>query len=123
RMKSKSCNSSSAFVETLERRTLLSVTPANSFLAHLAYPNEIVSTVPSNGDENPYGVAIVPQNYLGGGKLQAGDILVSNFNNSSNEQGTGTTIVEFNSKGQQSVFFQGKPGLGLTTALGVLSNG
>lgn len=127
-MKCKFCNSLGAGIESLERRTLLSASPllvtaANSFLAHLAYPNEIVSTVPPNGDENPYGVAFVPQNYSGGGKLQAGDILVSNFNNNQNQQGTGTTIVETTPKGKQSVFFQGKTGLGLTTALGVLSRG
>jgi hypothetical protein len=44
----------------------------------------IVSTVPPNGDVNPYGVAFVPQGFRNGGPLQAGDILVSNFNNSMN---------------------------------------
>jgi uncharacterized protein (TIGR03118 family) len=81
------------------------------------------STVPANGDQNPYGVAFVPQGIKGGGVLQAGDILVSNFNNSDNVQGTGTTIVQITPDGQQSVFFQGDPGLGLTTALGVLKSG
>ena len=42
----------------------------------------IVSTVPPNGDVNPYGVAFVPQGFPNGGSLKAGDILVSNFNNS-----------------------------------------
>src|SRR5215471_5173764 len=50
----------------------------------------IVSTVPPNGDVNPYGVAFVPQGFQSGsGPLRAGDILVSNFNNSKNLQGTG----------------------------------
>jgi hypothetical protein len=81
------------------------------------------STVPANGDENPYGVVFVPSGDTGD-QLVAGDILVSNFNNSSNLQGTGTTIVEINPKtGQQLLFFRGPQGLGLTTALGVLSNG
>jgi hypothetical protein len=52
-----------------------------------------VSTVPSNGDVNPYGVAFVPRNFPTGGAIHPGDILVSNFNNSLNLQGTGTTIV------------------------------
>ncbi len=82
-----------------------------------------VSTVPSNGDQNPYGVAFVPPGFAPGGPLHAGDILVSNFNNSSNLQGTGTTIVQITPGGQTSVFFQGGPGLGLTTALGVLRLG
>ena len=86
-----------------------------SFLASLknvANP----STVPRNGDVNPYGVAFVPHS---GGSLKTGSILVSNFNNGMNLQGTGTTIVQINKRGNQSLFFQGS-GLGLTTALGVL---
>jgi hypothetical protein len=40
-----------------------------------------ISTVPPNGDQNPYGVAFVPEDFKGnGGPLQPGDILVSNFN-------------------------------------------
>ena len=47
-----------------------------------------------NGDQNPYGIVTVP-NTIGG--RRRGDLLVSNFNNSSppaGEQGTGTTIVQ-----------------------------
>jgi hypothetical protein len=86
-------------------------------------PTFVVSTVPANGDLNPYGVAFVPSNFPGGGPLVPGDVLVSNFNASSNSQGTGTTIVRITAGGQQSLFFQGKGNLGLTTALGVLSSG
>jgi hypothetical protein len=61
-----------------------------------------------------------------------GDTLVSNFNASSNLQGTGTTIVEISPGGQVSQFAQlsvaGLPaacpgGVGLTTALAVLNDG
>jgi hypothetical protein len=83
----------------------------------------MVSTVPPNGDVNPYGVAFVPEGFPAGGPLEPGDILVSNFNNSDNLQGTGTTIVRITPKGQLSVFFHGKAGLGLTTALGILRGG
>lgn len=87
-------------------------------------PTLSISTVPANGDLNPYGVAFVPSGFASGaGPLQPGDILVSNFNNSSNLQGTGTTIVRISASGQQSLFFQGQSNLGLTTALGVLSAG
>src|SRR5262249_38132295 len=51
----------------------------------------VASTVPANGDINPYGVAVVPRST---GNLQQGHILVSNFNNSQNQQGTGSTIVD-----------------------------
>jgi uncharacterized protein (TIGR03118 family) len=86
-------------------------------------PMQNITTVPPNGDVNPYGVAFVPQNIAPGGKLHPGDILVSNFNNSMNTEGTGTTIVDISPDGQQSVFFQGQAGLGLTTALAVLKSG
>ncbi|HUE12718.1 MAG TPA: hypothetical protein VMR25_01020 [Planctomycetaceae bacterium] len=115
--------------EVLETRVMLSaaaIVPAaahGSFISHLAAaPAVDASTVPGNGDENPYGVAFVPSGFPSGGKLRAGDVLVSNFNNFNNSQGTGTTIVSIAPNGHQSVFFQGS-GLGLTTALGVLKFG
>src|SRR5262249_54046890 len=56
---------------------------------------------------------------------QPGDLLVSNFNNSANVQGRGSTIVRITPEGGRTVFFNGIPGqtLGLTTALGVLKSG
>jgi len=86
-------------------------------------PMHTISTVPLNGDLNPYGVAFVPPEFAPGGKTDPGDILVSNFNNSGNLQGTGTTIVSINPSGTRSLFFHGPKGLGLTTALGVLRRG
>ena len=89
----------------------------------------IASTVPPNGDVNPYGVAVVGHSQ---GKLVRGNILVSNFNNSANQQGTGTTIVSISPSGKTSVFAQisakGLPGacpggIGLTTALSILNGG
>jgi len=99
-------------------------------------PRTVVSsTVPENGDGNPYGVAIVPPGFPSGGTIAAGDVLVSNFNNSDNLQGTGTTIIKLTPNGsvapsgKASVFFDQAstpfPGssAGLTTALGVLKRG
>jgi hypothetical protein len=92
--------------------------------AFLPSPVTTVSTVPANGDVNPYGVAFVPKNFeTGSGPLKHGDILVSNFNNSANLQGTGTTIVRVPAGGSPALFFQGKAGLGLSTALGTLQYG
>src|SRR5580658_8013604 len=97
---------------------------AGSILSELPNSSErIVSTVPANGDVNPYGIAFVPPGFPAGGLLEPGDILVSNFNNSQNLQGTGTTIVKITPGGSVSVFFRGEMGLGLTTALGVLQGG
>jgi hypothetical protein len=85
-------------------------------------------TAPANGDVNPYGVAFVPEGFPQGSPLHAGDIVVSNFNNSGNFQGTGTTIVRVNNDNPNSptLFFEGPQNtntLGLTTALGVLKAG
>jgi hypothetical protein len=92
--------------------------------AFLPSPVRSVSTVPANGDVNPYGVAFVPGSFnTGSGPLRHGDILVSNFNNSANLQGTGTTIVRVPASGSPSLFFQGMTGLGLSTALGTLQSG
>jgi hypothetical protein len=90
--------------------------------AFLPNPVAIASTVPANGDVNPYGVAFVPDNFqIGSGPLRHGDVLVSNFNNKANIQGTGTTIVRIPATGTPSLFFQARPSLGtvgLSTGLG-----
>jgi hypothetical protein len=87
------------------------------------------STVPGNGDVNPYGMAVVPRSV---GHLRKGDVLVSNFNAASNAQGTGTTIGEMSPGGHRTTFARLEPGMlhgacpggvGLTTALGVLRSG
>ena len=74
----------------------------------LPSPVVTVSTVPPNGDVNPYGVAFVPLGFPTGGALAPGDVLVSNFNNNQNLQGTGTTICQ-NQK-WRSVSFLSGPG-------------
>ena len=89
----------------------------------------VASTIPNNGDLNPYGVTRVPTTT---GSLTKGNILVSNFNNSKNLQGTGTTIVQITPSGTVSLFAQIDAntlpgpcpgGFGLTTALVALRTG
>ena len=89
----------------------------------LPAPVRAVSTVPGNGDVNPYGVAFVPPGFPTGGAINPGDILVSNFNNSSNLQGTGTTIVDVPPTQPVFQYFGGTAPLGLSTALNVLTRG
>jgi hypothetical protein len=100
-----------------------------SFIGGFKKLSTIGSTVPANGDVNPYGTVLVRNNQ---GALVKGDVLISNFNNSKNLQGTGTTIVQVSPKGKLSVFAQinaaklpGKcpGGVGLTTALTILRGG
>jgi hypothetical protein len=74
-----------------------------SFIGRFHRNHTVASTVPGNGDVNPYGVAVVRRST---GSLVKGDVLVSNFNNSQNLQGTGTTIVQVSPGGQQTVFAQ-----------------
>ena len=100
-----------------------------SFLGQLHAGSQIASTVPAKGDVNPYGLAVVPAT---AGRLTAGNILVSNFNDKANVQGTGTTIVQVSPGGQTSLFADVATlpagmacpgGVGLTTALGILPGG
>jgi hypothetical protein len=102
---------------------------AAPFLSSLHTATSIGSTVPANGDVNPYGLAVVPATT---GALKAGDFLVSNFNAKSNDQGTGSTIVELSPGGKLSQFAsisaKALPGpcpggVGLTTALSILPGG
>lgn len=94
----------------------------------------VASTVPANGDVNPYGVAVVPRSV---GWLLRGHLLVSNFN-SKDQAGRGDTIVQIGPDDRtQQVFAQLDPaqlagrcpgvgprsGVGLTTALVVLTRG
>ena len=99
------------------------------FLTGLTHQRTVASTVPANGDLNPYGVAVVPATT---GRLVAGDVLVSNFNDAGNAQGTGTTIVEVAPDGTRSLFATVDAstlpgpcpgGVGLTTALTVFADG
>jgi len=100
-----------------------------SFIGKFKKLTTIGSTVPANGDVNPYGTVLVHKNQ---GSLVEGNVLISNFNNSKNFQGTGTTIVQVSPKGKLSAFAQinaaklpGKcpGGVGLTTALTILRGG
>ncbi|HEV3439800.1 MAG TPA: choice-of-anchor Q domain-containing protein [Gemmata sp.] len=80
------------------------------------------STVPSDGDTNPYGVAFVPANFPKGGVFQPGALIVTNFNNAAGTQGLGTTLVQINSTGAATTLFKSaQPGL--SAALGFLKAG
>lgn len=118
------------FARILAVAAAFTMLPAHQVLAFsdnqtrvLPFPAQTVSTIPSNGDVNPYGVAFVPKGFPTGGTLNPGDLLVSNFNDSANIQGTGTTIIDIPSSGQPFTFFQGAAPLGLSTGLAVLKAG
>ena len=106
-----------------------SLAQGRPFIENFATQSTIASAVPASGpaqgDVNPYGVAVVPRS---SGDLVRGDVLVSNFNNAQNQQGTGSSIVEISPSGQAHVFAvvpapTATPAVGLTTALAVLRSG
>jgi hypothetical protein len=88
----------------------------------------LTSTVPDNGDQNPYAIVVAP---VSAGKIQKDDLLVDNFNDISNLQGLGTTIVDYNPATKQTTLFAKLPrhlpqcpgGVGLTTAMTMLKSG
>lgn len=95
----------------------------SSFIGQFHKLSTIGSTVPRNGDVNPYGMVLVPRSR---GRLHRGDVLISNFNNKANLQGTGTTIVQVSPSGHRTVFARIRAsklpgacpgGVGLTTGL------
>jgi predicted lipoprotein with Yx(FWY)xxD motif len=129
---SKSTSSSSTSTVASAPATTSSASSA-PFLANLKTVSKVASTVPPNGDVNPYGIVTVPTSV---GKLKAGQMLISNFNAKASAaqtgQGTGTTIVQVSSAGKVSLFatVDAKTlpgscpgGVGLTTALNVLPGG
>jgi len=87
-----------------------------------------ISTVPDNGDLNPYAVVVAP---VSAGKIQKDDVLVTNFNNVSNLQGTGGTIIDYNPSTKKMTVFASLPqrlpqcpgGVGLGTAMTMLKSG
>lgn len=98
------------FLETIKRHTLLT------------------STITPSGDQNPYAVFVAP---VSAGKIQKDDVLVTNFNDKTNLQGLGTTIVTWTPSTRKLAVFATIPrrlpqcpgGIGLTTALTMLKSG
>jgi hypothetical protein len=88
----------------------------------------LTSSVTDNGDLNPYAIVVAP---VSAGKIARDDVLVDNFNNVSNLQGTGTTIIDYRPSTKQTFLFAKLPqrlpecpgGVGLTTAMTMLKSG
>jgi hypothetical protein len=116
---------------------LLAVVAVSPLLAHaepagmlesIHHHKMLASTIPDNGDVNPYAVVVAP---VSSGVIEKDDVLVDNFNNIANLQGTGTTIVRFHPGTRQTTLFAQVPqnlkdcpgGVGLTTAMTMLRSG
>src|SRR5271163_697490 len=82
-----------------------------------------VSTIASNGDTTPYGLAVVPHDFPEDATISPGELLVSNFN-STTTAGQGTTIVTVDPhSGKTGLFFQGSSPIGFTLALTIAKAG
>src|SRR6185437_4463927 len=98
------------------------------FLSGIHRFSTLTSTVPDNGDQNPYAIVVAP---VSAGKIHQGDVLVTNFNNKNNLQGLGSTIVAFTPSTRAVTLFASVPrnlpqcpgGIGFTTAMTMLKSG
>jgi hypothetical protein len=98
------------------------------FLKGIKRFTTLSSTVPANGDQNPYAIVVAP---VAAGKIQKDDVLVTNFNDKNNLQGLGTTIVAYTPATKKLSLFASIPrhlaqcpgGIGLTTAMTMLKSG
>jgi DNA-binding beta-propeller fold protein YncE len=101
---------------------------AKGFLENIHRHVTLTTTVTDNGDLNPYALVVAPAAF---GEVAKDDILIDNFNDISNLQGTGTTIVDYNPATKTTKLFAKLPktlagcpgGVGLTTAMAVLKSG
>ncbi len=118
-----------ALLASLAAVCAVAVAAPSEFINRFHKINTLASAVPrtgpAKGDGNPYGVAVVHRSV---GKLARGDVLVSNFNNAQNQQGTGSSIVEVSPSGRARVFAivprpTSTQAVGLTTALVELRDG
>lgn len=101
---------------------------APGLLEHIHHHTMLTSTVPENGDQNPYAVVVAP---VSAGAIHKDDVLVDNFNNSGNLQGLGTTIIDYSPATKKLAVFAKLPrqlegcpgGIGLSTAMAMLKTG
>jgi hypothetical protein len=99
-----------------------------SFLDSIHRQTTLTTTVPDNGDQNPYAIVVAP---VSAGAVQKDDVLVTNFNNDGSLQGLGTTIVAFNPATKKLTTFASLPrnlagcpgGVGLPMAMTMLKSG
>ena len=98
------------------------------FLETVHKHTTLINTVPENGDQNPYALVVAP---VSAGTVKKDDVLIDNFNNSTNLQGTGSTIVDYHPDTKQMTVFATIPrdlkecpgGVGLSTAMTMLKSG
>jgi sugar lactone lactonase YvrE len=117
-----------ALLSTLALNSAYADESKGGYLENIHKHSLLTSTAIANGDLNPYAVVVAPES---SGKIQKGDVLIDNFNDISNLQGTGTTIIDYNPTTKQTSLFAKIPknlpqcpgGVGLTAAMTMLKSG
>jgi hypothetical protein len=101
---------------------------SDGYLSRIHHFTTLTSTVPDNGDQNPYAIVVAPAS---AGLIKKDDVLISNFNDHNNLQGLGSTIVRYTPATKELATFASIPrhlpqcpgGIGLTTAMTMLKSG
>ncbi|REF87320.1 hypothetical protein DES32_0940 [Methylovirgula ligni] len=120
-----------SFAAVAALASALTAAPAaakTNFLDTIKKNTTLGSTIPANGDVNPYAIIVAPYST---GTIKKDDVLVGNFNDKGNLQGVGTTIVDYNPATSKTTLFASVPktlpscpgGVGLTTAIAFLKAG
>jgi len=117
-----------AAAATLASAPLVAHADPQGLLENVKHHTTLINTVPDNGDQNPYAIFVAP---VSAGTVKAGDVLVDNFNNAANLQGTGSTIIDYHPDTKQMTLFASIPrdlkecpgGVGLSTAMTMLKSG
>jgi DNA-binding beta-propeller fold protein YncE len=117
-----------AAAATLASAPLAAHADPQGMLETVKHHATLINTVPDNGDQNPYAIFVAP---VSSGTVKEGDVLVDNFNNAANLQGTGSTIIDYHPDTKQMTLFATIPrdlkecpgGVGLSTAMTMLKSG
>jgi DNA-binding beta-propeller fold protein YncE len=117
-----------AAAATLASAPLAAHADQQGMLETVKHHTTLINTVPDNGDQNPYAIFVAP---VSSGTVKEGDVLVDNFNNAANLQGTGSTIIDYHPDTKQMTLFATIPrdlkecpgGVGLSTAMTMLKSG
>jgi len=101
---------------------------SDGYLNGIHHFTTLTSTVPDSGDQNPYAIVVAP---VSAGPIKKDDVLITNFNDHSNLQGRGSTIMRYTPATKALATFASIPphlpgcpgGVGLTTAMTMLKSG
>jgi hypothetical protein len=101
---------------------------SDGYLNGIHHFTTLTSTVPDSGDQNPYAIVVAP---VSAGPIKKNDVLITNFNDHSNLQGRGSTIMRYTPATKALATFASIPphlpgcpgGVGLTTAMTMLKSG